>query len=59
MKMTFEEWKCQVDQHLMNLCGMESDDIDDWDYYVAWEDGRSPMAAAKQALEAAMTAVGW
>ena len=53
MKMTFEEWKRRVNLHMINLCGMESDDIYDWDYYSAYTDGCSPKTAARCALEAA------
>ena len=57
--MTFEQWKRIVDAYLTRLCGMTSDDIDDWNYYDAWEECMTPKEAAKQALKAAMTAVGW
>ena len=57
--MTFEQWKRIVDAYLTRLCGMTSDDIDDWNYYDAWEECMTPKEAAKQALKAAMTAVDW
>ena len=57
--MTFEQWKSKVDQHLINLCGMTSEDIDDWNYYDAWEDNVPPLHAAKHAMKAAMASYCW
>ena len=54
MELTFEQWKNEVNRHLINLSGVGCDDIEDWDYWNAYDDGMSPKVAAKKALNAAM-----
>ena len=48
--MTFEEFKERVDEELVNLCGMESDWIDDWNYYDDYRNGVPPRNCAKSAF---------
>jgi hypothetical protein len=50
MAMSFEQWKSKVDDAMERLCGFTSDDLPDWDYYSAWQDGLGWGTAAKQAL---------
>jgi Family of unknown function (DUF5419) len=53
MKETFEVWMKEVDRILDTACGLTSQDIPDWMYYDAYEDGVKPTVAAKRALKAA------
>jgi len=53
MRMTFDQWKKQVDLYLQELCGMEADDLPDWGYRDAWEDDCTPKMAARRAISAA------
>jgi len=55
MKLTFEQWKQQVNTWMIKLAGVDCDDIEDWDYFIAWDCGMSSKQAAKKALKAA----GW
>ena len=49
----YEEWKKKVDAELEKICGMDSDDIPDWDYIEAYNNKMSPKRAAKAAFVAA------
>ena len=55
MAMSFEAWKSVVDKILLDLCGMTSDDIDDWHYWTDFDDGRTPRQSAVAALKNAMS----
>lgn len=48
--MTFEQWLAKVDSVLISRCGLSSDDLPDWCYRDAYEDGTSPRQAAQQAM---------
>lgn len=50
MGLSFDQWKKKVDDRMEQLCGFTSDDLPDWDYYSAWQDGLGWGTAAKQAL---------
>lgn len=50
MKLTFNEWMVKVDTALVRVCGLDSDCIEDFGYYDAFDEGMSPTAAAKAAL---------
>lgn len=52
-KQTFEEWMARVNQLMDNYCGMVSEDLPDWCYRDAYDDGRTPGAAAREAIAAA------
>jgi hypothetical protein len=49
--MTFEQFHHQVNQQLRKVCGLTSQDIDDYDYWTAWSAGDSPRETALCALE--------
>jgi hypothetical protein len=49
----FDSWKKQVDAILVRLCGMSSDDLPDYGYADAFENGCSAKVTAKRALRAA------
>ena len=51
--MTFAEYMRAVDRRIQSLAGIGADDIPDWDYLSAWEDGTAPRYAAEEALEEA------
>jgi hypothetical protein len=51
--LTFAAWKAVVERHLERLAGVDSDGIDDYDYYRAWSTGWRAERAAQAALEAA------
>lgn len=51
----FEQWKKKVDQAINKEASITSDDLPDFSYYDAWEDGLTPGEAAQEALKEA----GW
>ena len=50
---TYETWKAEVDQWLSRLCGLVSDDLPDWGYADAYEDGVPPKTVARRVMRAA------
>ena len=50
----FHVWKRQVDVALYKTCGLTSDDLMDVDYYTWFEDGVTPIRAARKAIKANM-----
>lgn len=52
-KLTFDEWKAQVDIEISNRCGLTADDLPDVDYMSMFEDGESPKHAALEAINSA------
>lgn len=40
--MTFDEFKRHCDRICQNIVGVCCDDLPDWDYYGAWEEGQDP-----------------
>ncbi len=46
MKLTFDQWKQEVDAWISRIMGLTSDDLPDWDYWKAWDSGMSARAAA-------------
>ena len=52
-RLSFDNWKAAVNRHILNTCGLDADDLPDWGYWSAWNDGVSPRIAAREALEAA------
>lgn len=57
-KQTFEAWMASVEMELRKLCGMQSDDLDDWRYYSEWEQGTKPLVAAKRAVRHSLQSAG-
>ncbi len=45
-KWPFPDWKGRVSVHLEALCGASADELPDWDYWCAWEEGLTPKKAA-------------
>lgn len=41
----------QVNAELVSMCGMGSEDLPDWNYWDAWDDGESPKYAALEVLD--------
>jgi hypothetical protein len=56
MAMTWEEWKEAVDVWLFRYLDLTSDDLPDWSYRDAFDQGMSPADAAKEAVQAAKSA---
>lgn len=52
-KLTFEEWMAEVNRLMVGKCGMGSEDLPDWNYRDAYNDGLTPNQAANQAINAA------
>jgi len=46
----YKNWKKKVDDTMFVLCGVGAEGMPDFDYYKAWLDGKSPAAAAKEAI---------
>ena len=57
-KQAFEQWMAEVDKQIENLCGISANDIDDWCYWDAWDDGMMIDEAARQAVNNAADACG-
>jgi len=58
VRLTFEQWKSLVNQYVVAKCGMDCDDIDDWNYTDAYRDGVSAKVAASRAIRNAMECCG-
>jgi len=52
-KQSFDSWKAKVNLHIVLQCGMEADDLPDYDYYSDYEMGASPKDVAHDAIAAA------
>lgn len=50
MGLTFDAWMTRVNAAIDKLCGCDSDDLPDYDYYNAYEDMLSPSQAARKAI---------
>lgn len=53
MKRTFEQYMADVRCDMLRRCGMEPDDLPDYDYATAFEDGVAPETTALRAIRAA------
>lgn len=53
MKLTYEQWRKQVDEELLKLSGLDGDDLPDWDYRLGYQEEMSPRAAARKVIAAA------
>lgn len=49
--MTFEAWMKKVDARINSLVGLDHDDLADWRWYDAWEDGYTPEDAVEEFFE--------
>lgn len=52
-KLTYEEWKRQVNACVHTLTGLDADDLPDFAYRDAYEAGRTPAATARAVFRAA------
>lgn len=52
-RMSFQAWKRLVDAALLAGCGMVGDDLPDYGYWDAYEDGVDPRTVAKRVIRAA------
>ena len=52
---TFNAWMAKVDEALTKISGLNSDCIEDYDYYDAFDQGKTPTQTARAALANA----GW
>jgi hypothetical protein len=52
MKRSFEQWMADVDRCLEQKCGLTHEDLPDWGYYDAYDDGMTPKGAAIKAIKA-------
>ena len=55
MDKNFETWMAEVDRRLVLACGMGVDDLPDYNYRDAFDEGISPKEIANEALDEA----GW
>jgi len=53
MARTFEQYMALVNLHMRLKCGMQSDDLPDYDYASAYADGVAPNRVAARAISAA------
>ncbi len=51
MKPQFDSWMAAVDRHLMQRVGMTHDDMGDQCFYDWFDDGITPLQAARLVLE--------
>jgi len=50
-KLTFEQWKQQVDKILIQKCGMPADCLPDYPYFDCWKAGDLPEETAEDAID--------
>jgi hypothetical protein len=48
--LTFEEWKAEVNGHVLRIAGVTCDDIGDAEYWSSWNAGVTPKEMAVEAL---------
>ena len=51
MKRSYEDWKIAVDKAVSYALGLSVDDLPDCPFYDWYDDGMSPAAAARQAIQ--------
>jgi hypothetical protein len=49
----FDYWLQRVNAYLVRKCGLGSDDLPDWCYRDAFDDGYTPSEAAREVIRAA------
>ncbi len=57
-RQTFEQYFASVSSMIFTMCGMTAEDIDDYDYYGAYDDKVSVTVCARRAVRNAMDACG-
>ena len=57
-RLSFNQWKRQVDERLVQLCQMNSDDLPDYRYRDAYDYGETVNVTARKALAAAKKDMG-
>jgi hypothetical protein len=58
MAMTYEQWKIQVDRHVLEQVGLYADDLPDYRYRDDYNDGVKPAITARKAVKAAKKEFG-
>lgn len=58
MKLTWENWKREVDAEIQRRTTMTSDDLPDWGYRRAYEEGMTAKRAAAKAIQHAKREMG-
>ena len=48
--LTFEQWKAKVNVLVVDRCYLTCDDLPDWGYWDAWNDGMTPSSAANKVI---------
>lgn len=51
--LSFVDWMRLVDSYLIQLCGVSSDCLPDYDYARSWAANMRPLSVAKRAIKAA------
>ena len=51
MLVTFDQYKAEVDRQLTLIADVISDDLMDWDYWSAYDDGQNARECALDVLE--------
>jgi len=52
-RLTYDQWKAEVDKIVQAKVGCCCDDLPDWDYSTAFDNKVAPMAAANAVIKAA------
>jgi len=47
----FEKWMKRVDSHMESICGLSSNDLEDYIYYDCFDADQTPKQTALEALE--------
>lgn len=57
-RLTWEEWKIEVNTFVIRKTGIHADDLPDWRYREAYDNGMKPNVAANRAIAAAKKEMG-
>lgn len=57
-KLSFENWKREVDAEIMRRVSMVSEDLPDWNYRGAYDEGMTSKRAAAKAIQYAKREMG-
>jgi Ni,Fe-hydrogenase III component G len=58
VKLTYEQWKLQVDRHVQEQVGLSADDLPDYRYRDDYDDGVKPATTARRTVAAAKKEFG-